>query len=230
MQRGLAIDWNKLNQVECETLQGCAARQKAEELGLDIIDEIQEAIKLANNSYALKTHLNPSRPMARWGDIVEHFALMLIPKGWEQRKIHRQACLVNPNGKIRIILMSPNDALGQESEIITASYAKGIATKLKLLANTSHYNNHQSVRTFILYYQPCSQIEQSDNDWLPFEIAYATAIYEVKPNASKKEYFPSNHTLRLMFVNEDGLESYKVPIPDEGNDITENDFEALQAI
>ena len=85
-------------------------------------------------------------------------------------------------------------------------------------------------RTFILYYQPCSQIEQSDNDWLPFEIAYATAIYEVKPNASKKEYFPSNHTLRLMFVNEDGLESYKVPIPDEGNDITENDFEALQAI
>lgn len=231
MQNGLDIEWNNLNHVPCEALRGDAARQKAQELGLDILEELQQAIKMANNDFALTTNLHPSRAIARWGKICQDASHLLSPRGWAQVRQNGQPCIKSPDGKIQIIFISPNQAFGNSQEIITASYPKGIATELKLLANKSHYSAHEFVRTFIVYYQPCNQIDATDEDWIPFEIAYAIGIYRVKSSKENPKCLPFNHTLRLIFTDpSNGMEPYKAPLPDHGNDITEDDFGNLIAI
>lgn len=228
------IDWNDLNQVSCETLQGSAAYNKLIELGFDleIVDKLQHAFRLSNNSYALRKKTNPGRAMGRWGDICQHATEVLEINGWSQTRKQGQTCLIHSEQNLQIIFMSPNDeAFGNELNVITSKCHKGYATELKLLANKSHYADAKILRTFIVYYQPSNQIDLENNDYLPFEIAYATGIYKISSEQEKTKCFPINHTLRLIFINSSNtFEVYKQPLPDDSNEITEDDFGNLQAI
>ncbi|MEC7118921.1 MAG: hypothetical protein VXW65_03325 [Pseudomonadota bacterium] len=232
MQYSLPLNHDELSSIPCDTFKGDAARSKAIELGLaEVVDVIPEAIQDANNSLALKTYFNPSRPIARWGDICEQACLRLLSGGWKQKKIHGQPCLINQAGNIQIIFMSPNDALCDEMGIISSSYPKGIATELKLLANKCHYSEQKFIRTFIVYYQPCSQIDNMDSNTIPFEIAYAVGIHRIKESREKSKCYPTNHTLRLMFSEpHSDLESYQAPQSGGDDDITEADFSDLVAV
>lgn len=233
MQRTLhGVDWNELNDVPCEILRTSDAHNKLIELGLDIIKELQLAFKLSNNAYAIRNKKNPGRAMGRWGDICEHADTILEPCGWSLIRKNGQPCLVNSEKNLQLIFMSPNDeAFGNELNVITSKCHKGHSTELKLLANKSHYSDANFFRTFIVYYQPSNLIDLENSDFLPFEIAYATGVYKVSTQGEKTKCYPSNHTLRMIMSDSpDAPEAYEVPIPDENNPITEDDFGDLQAI
>lgn len=226
------MNWNDLNQVPCEILQGTAANDKLVQLGLDVTKELQLAFQLANNAYALRKKKNPSRAMGRWGDICEHADTILEPLGWSLIRKNGQPCLVNSEKNLQLIFMSPDDkAFGNELNVITSKCHKGRATEVKVLANKSHYAAKIFLRTFIVYYQPSNLIDLEDTNFLPFEIAYATGIYKVSSEVEKTRCYPINHTLRLIISESPNApEAYEVPIPDESNPITEDDFGDLQAI
>jgi hypothetical protein len=233
MQRTFnSIDWNELNQPPCEILRGTDANNKLIELGLDITEGLQQAFRLANNAYALRKKINPSRAMGRWGDICEHAATALETFGWSLIYKNRQPCLVHQAKNVQLIFMSPLDeAFGNELNVITSKCHKGHSTELKLLANKSHYADANFFRTFIVYYQPSTLLDLENSDFLPFEIAYATGIYKVSSEGEKTKCYPINHTLRLIVSDSPNApEAYEAPIPDENNPITEDDFGDLQAI
>lgn len=226
------MNWNELNQVPCEILQGTNANNKLIELGLDITNELQLAFQLSNNGYAIRKKKNPGRAMGRWGDICEHADTILESLGWTLIRKAGQPCLVNSEKNLQLIFMSPNDeAFGNELNVITSKCHKGHATELKLLANTAHYADERNFRTFIVYYQPSNLIDYENSSFLPFEIAYATGIYKVSTAGEKTKCYPINHTLRLIMTESPNApEAYEVPTPDENNPITEDDFGDLQAI
>jgi len=227
-----SMNWNELNQVPCEILQGTDANNKLIELGLDITDELQLAFRLSNNGYAIRKKKNPGRAMGRWGDICEHADTILEPFGWSLIRKNGQPCLVNSEKNLQLIFMSPNDeAFGNELNVITSKCHKGHATELKLLSNKSHYADEKFFRTFIVYYQPSNLIDSENSSFLPFEIAYATGVYKVSAEDEKTKCYPINHTLRLIMTESPNApEAYEAPIPDENNPITEDDFGDLQAI
>ncbi|MDV2469566.1 hypothetical protein QR674_11280 [Acinetobacter chinensis] len=227
-----SINWNDLNQVPCEILQGTAANDKLVQLDIDVTKELQLAFRLANNAYALRKKKNPGRAMGRWGDICEHADTILEPLGWSLIRKNGQSCLVNSEKNLQLIFMSPNDeAFGNELNVITSKCHKGYSTELKVLANKSHYADTALFRTFIVYYQPSNLIDMENTSFLPFEIAYATGIYKVSSEGEKTKCYPINHTLRLIISESPNApEAYEVPIPDDNNPITEDDFGDLQAI
>ncbi|WP_288415189.1 hypothetical protein [uncultured Acinetobacter sp.] len=92
-----STDWNELNKVHCEILQGTDANDKLIELGLNITSELQLAFRLSNNGYAIRKRKNPGRAMGRWGDICEHADTILEPLGWSLIRKNGQPCLVNYN-------------------------------------------------------------------------------------------------------------------------------------
>lgn len=226
------INWNDLNQVSCETLQGSAAHDKLVQLGINIVEELQHTFRLSNNGYAIRKKINPGRAMGRWGDICEHATTILEQYGWSQVRKNGQPCLLNSEKNLQLIFMSPNDeAFGNELNVITSKCHKGHATELKLLANKSHYADQNFLRSFIVYYQPSNQIDFENSGFLPFEVAYATDIYKVSTEGEKTKCYPINHALRLIFSESPNApEAYETPIPDENNPITEDDFGDLQVI
>jgi len=233
MQQGnLDLNHDELLSTPCQIFDGVDARQISQELGLlDLVDVIPESVQVANNNLAFKMYFNPALAIARWGDIFEQIFLRLVRSDWKQQKINGQPTLISPSGMMQFIFMSPNEALCNQNDVITAGYPKGIATQLKLEANRSHYMDDKAIRTFIVYYQPCSKIDQEDSAVIPFEITYATGITPVKTSRDKTKCYPSNHTLRLIFNDPiSDLSAYEAPQTDEGDDITEADFDGLEAI
>lgn len=179
-----------------------------------------DALLKADGNFNLKTKLNRGSGMARWGDIGEHIALQLVPKGVLYNCDSGQPTLVITDSNIQIIIMSGNDAVGNIDSPISSNCAKGVETKNKIDSNIYRNSNSEKLETWILYYPSRKHgLYDADDPNLICELARPTSYQVIKSG----KIFPTNHDCRLMFTSKGEIQSYVSEFADES--VNEDSFE-----
>lgn len=182
-------------------------------------DVLFDAILKADENFNVKTKLNRSSGIARWGDIGEYIALQLIGKNIQYDCSSGQPTLTINDNNIQIIIMSGNNSLGNIDLPISSNCAKGIETKNKIDVN-KYRDMGTKLETWILYYPSREHdLYLDDNPNLICELARPTSYEEMEDG----KIFPTNHDCRLMFVSEGEIQSYITEFADET--VNEDSFE-----